>query len=206
MHTASHRLSRTSRAALIVIALLLASMLAACGDEDKGYTLDDHSPDSRLDWGDHPPEVALRSTENQRFRFDDRVGEQPVLVMFYQGIACESCLQLITDLGNDADFQALDVALWGIAPDSRLEQVNARVAHNIQTPMLVDERLHAAEAFDVLQWGADGKPGLTFVLIDRYGHISWVQDYGAVEHGGQFTVPVAAITGAVAEHLKRQFH
>jgi peroxiredoxin len=93
----------------------------------------------------------------------------------------------VVDLHESTKFEALDVELLSVAPDSPEDWLEAggeygvREFHNV----LSDEGNAVATSYDVMQWqAATGEPGHTFVLVDEAGKIAWVKDYGAPEHGG----------------------
>jgi peroxiredoxin len=111
-------------------------------------------------------------------------------------------MQQIVDLQNDPAFQSLDVAFLSIAFDSTavLQQVGQE--YGTQIPLLTDGDHTISEAYGVLQWAVDsGEPGHTFVLVDREGKISWIQDYGAPENRGVMYVPVEELVGEIKSRL-----
>ena len=53
-----------------------------------------------------------------------------------------------------------------------------------------------------MRWQAvTGEPGHTFILVDKQGHIAWVKDYGAPEHGGIMYVAPEELTPHVRREL-----
>lgn len=79
----------------------------------------------------------------------------------------------------------MDVAILSIAFDSQAEQIAGAAQTGIfDTPMLIDADHRVSETYDVLQWAvATGEPGHTFILVDEYGEIAWIRDYGAPPNG-----------------------
>jgi len=106
------------------------------------------------------------------------------------------------DLENNADWQALNVALLSIAFDPAAQQAAVRDQYGIRAPMLVDADHQVSEDYDVLQWASrSGEPGHTFVLVDAEGKIAWLRDYGAPQNGGTMYVPPADLVAQVKAAL-----
>jgi peroxiredoxin len=110
----------------------------------------------------------------------------------------------VVDLQKDRDFGALNVELLSIAPDSLDawrkdgEQLGIRDFETV----LTDEGNEVARRYGVMRWAAaTGEPGHTFILVDESGEISWLQDYGAPEHGNIMYVLPREIVRQVGERL-----
>jgi peroxiredoxin len=111
-------------------------------------------------------------------------------------------MQQIVDLQNDPEFQSLNVALLSIATESVAELQAAAGEYRISVPLLSDQESRVSRAYDVLRWAAaTGEPGHTFVLVDKAGQITWVQDYGAQENGGRMYVPVDELQREIGKRL-----
>ena len=112
-------------------------------------------------------------------------------------------MQQIVDLHNDPDFQSLDVQLVSIAFDSKEELSEQATEYGIsEVPLLIDSEHDVSEAYDVLQWAvASGEPGHTFVLVNRYGEVAWIRDYGAPENGGLMYVEPEELVNQIKESL-----
>lgn len=99
----------------------------------------------------------------------------------------------VVDLQESEDFQALGIELVSIAPDTLEAWRDDGEQYGIQdySTVLSDVEQDVAESYDVLRWAAGtGEPGHTFILIDESGTVTWVKDYGALEHGGiMYVVP-----------------
>ncbi len=69
--------------------------------------------------------------------------------------------------------------------------------------MLIDTGAVVSTAYDVMQWASGtGEPGHTFVLVDQFGHLAWLRDYGAADNGGSMYVPVNELVAAVNQSLQ----
>jgi peroxiredoxin len=113
----------------------------------------------------------------------------------------------VVDLQRSEGFEALNVQLLSIAPDSQEAWRDAARDYDVPagTPLLSDPDNAVAEAYDVMRWqAATGEPSHTFVLVDERGEITWVKDYGALEHGGIMYVAPEEITRLVSEQLATQ--
>lgn len=74
--------------------------------------------------------------------------------------------------------------------------------YGISGPLVSDEGAAISNAYGVMRWATPGgKPGHTFVLVDRQGIVKWIQDYGAEENGGRMYVPVAELVAALRQAL-----
>lgn len=108
----------------------------------------------------------------------------------------------IVDLERDPQFQALGVALVSVSTDPPGELKTVATQWKISTPLLSDPDKSVSEAYGVMRWSHMGEPGHTFVLLDRSGKVSWIQDYGAPENGGKMYVPVLDLNEAIAQRVK----
>jgi peroxiredoxin len=107
----------------------------------------------------------------------------------------------VVDLQKNAKFQALDVQLLSIAPDSPDEWADAAEEYDVRSDaiLLSDADNKVAARYDVMKWAAaTGEPGHTFVLVDRDGRVAWVKDYGAPENGGIMYV----LPDELVQHLR----
>ena len=107
----------------------------------------------------------------------------------------------VVDLQNSEEFQALDVELLSIAPDTPEAWRDAAEDYGIDEATLVlsDIENDTANAYDVMRWqAATGEPGHTFILVDDRGKIAWIKDYGALEHGGIMYVAPDEIVRLIA--------
>lgn len=97
----------------------------------------------------------------------------------------------------------MDVAILSIAFDPLNEQAASKLESGITVPMLVDSDHIVSEKYNVLQWAVGtGEPGHTFILVDSYGTIAWIRDYGAPENGGVMYVPVDDLTTQISQYIE----
>ena len=110
----------------------------------------------------------------------------------------------MVDLHKSQKFEALDVELLSVAPDSPEDWLEAGRKFRVREfdHVLSDEGNGVATAYDVMQWqSATGEPGHTFILVDEAGKIAWVKDYGAPEHGGVMWVDPDELVRQLTPHL-----
>lgn len=106
------------------------------------------------------------------------------------------------DLQEDGKFQSLNVAVLSFSPDSPGAWRQDAEIWGIRTPVLPDEKNRVATRYDVMRWATPGgEPGHTFVLVDKQGVISWIQDYGAPENGGLMYVKPDVLYEEVSSRL-----
>lgn len=110
----------------------------------------------------------------------------------------------VVDLQKSEDFQALGVELLSIAPDSIEAWRDDGEQYGIQNygTVLSDAENVVANRYDVMRWQtATGEPGHTFVLVDEFGTVTWLRDYGALENGGIMYVAPDDLIGELQRHL-----
>jgi peroxiredoxin len=110
----------------------------------------------------------------------------------------------VVDLQEDEHFRRLNVELLSIAPDpvdAWREEGGAMGIREFET-VLSDEGNQVARRYGVMRWAAaTGEPGHTFILIDESGRVTWLQDYGAPEHGGIMYVLPKEIVRIVGDRV-----
>lgn len=109
----------------------------------------------------------------------------------------------VVDLQEDEAFQDLGVELVSLSPDpvdAWREDGQATGIRNFDT-VLSDLGNKVATSYGVMQWAVGGEPGHTFVLVDEFGEVAWLQDYGALENGGVMYVLPHEIVREVSERL-----
>lgn len=93
--------------------------------------------------------------------------------------------------------------ILSIALDPADQQAASRAEYGIQSPMLIDADAAVSTQYDVMQWASGtGEPGHTFVLVDGFGHLAWLRDYGAAQNGGTMYVPTDELVAAVDQSLE----
>jgi peroxiredoxin len=110
-------------------------------------------------------------------------------------------MQQVVDLQGDGQFNGLGIQLLSISPDPAESWKSEGVPLGITTPMLSDPGASVASRYGVMQWAMGNEPGHTFVLVDARGRITWIEDYGAPEHGRLMYVPPNDLVPLLKEHL-----
>ena len=113
-------------------------------------------------------------------------------------------MQQVVDLQNDGDFQALGVKLLSISPDPVAAWQKDGDTFGVASTTLSDAGNEVWLRYGTPSWMmATNEPGHTFVLVDETGHVVWLRDYGAQEHGGLMYVQPSEIVNQVKEALAR---
>lgn len=118
-----------------------------------------------------------------------------VLLFFSEGVMCQSCLQQIQALQQQAGvLKARGVKLVSITPDDSAMLREAGVADGITTPLIADPSRTISKAYDMLNMPGGmhaDTPNHSFVLLDKRGTIIWRHDYQ------EMWVPVAQLLAAL---------
>ena len=93
-------------------------------------------------------------------------------------------MQQVVDLQDDEEFRSLDIELLSISPDPLEFWELEAEKFEIDLPVLSDPDNKVANKYGVMEWAVGSEPGHTFVLVDQFGEIAWLRDYGAPENGG----------------------
>ncbi|HEV8564232.1 MAG TPA: redoxin domain-containing protein [Actinomycetota bacterium] len=111
-------------------------------------------------------------------------------------------MQQVVDLQNDEDLQALDVALLSISPDTVEAWQDDGETYGVTGTTLSDADNKVWLQYGTPDWMmATNEPGHTFVLVDETGHVAWLRDYGAEEHGGLMYVEPSEVVDQVKDAL-----
>jgi peroxiredoxin len=100
--------------------------------------------------------------------------DDPVIVVFHRGFACEHCAEQITVLAKHQEaVSAAGIELIAICPDLPGQQDLMRICRDagIRFPLLADPKLATFRSFGCLD--RDGDPLHGVFLIDRAGRIAW---------------------------------
>jgi peroxiredoxin len=113
-------------------------------------------------------------------------------------------MQQVVDLQNDPKFQALDIELLAISPDSVDSWRSEGGKLGIRIPMLSDAGNQVWLRYGVVGWmmTMSNEPGHTFVLVGKDGRVAWVKDYGAPEHGGLMYVSPDELVPQLSRHME----
>ena len=113
-------------------------------------------------------------------------------------------MKQVVDLQNDGDFRTLDVELLSISPDTAEAWRKDGDTFGVTSTALSDAGNAVWLRYGTPDWlMATNEPGHTFVLVDETGHVVWLRDYGAQEHGGLMYVEPSEIVDQVKDALGR---
>lgn len=154
------------------------SQAGAGGDGSSAYPYEIGSPGT----GEQAPPVKLPATAGGTFDLAAYRGEQPVLLYFQEGLACQPCWDQIVAMQQDrAKFEALGIGPIVSITTDRLDLIEQKVKdEGITFPVLSDPTAKVSDSYDARSYGMMGGStnGHTFVLVDKDGSILWRADYG----------------------------
>ena len=131
-----------------------------------------------LSVGDPAPAFDLADDAGGRVALTDLAGRRVVLY-FYPKDDTSGCTAQACALRDDwGAVEALDVALFGISPDSAASHAKFRAKHDLPFPLLVDEEHRTAEAYGV--WVEKSMYGKRYMGVERTTFV--IGPDGRVEH------------------------
>lgn len=134
--------------------------------------------------GDAAAAATLPGASGEMVSLEDRWRDGPLVVVFYRGGWCGSCIrQLRAWEAHVAELTRLGASLVAVAPEP-LERLRDTVGiHKLSFPVLSDERLEAASAFDVAL-------SLPPELVELYAFVG--ADAPVLDGQGQWAMPIPA--------------
>lgn len=130
------------------------------------------------DIGHLAPAFDLQDDRGTTVSLADLRGRRVVLY-FYPKDDTSGCTAQACALRDDwAAVEALDVALFGISPDSAKSHAAFRAKHDLPFPLLVDEEHRTAEAYGV--WVEKSLYGRRYMGVERTTFV--IGPDGRVEH------------------------
>ena len=131
-----------------------------------------------LEIGDTAPAFALADDTGATVSLADLRGRRVVLY-FYPKDDTSGCTAQACALRDDwTAVSALDVALFGVSPDSVESHAAFRAKHDLPFPLLVDEEHRIAEAYGV--WVEKSLYGRRYMGVERTTFV--IDPDGRVEH------------------------
>ena len=139
-------------------------------------------------WGKHVGEEAAAATlpgaRGEVISLQERWSRGPLVVVFYRGGWCGSCIrQLRAWEANVAALASLGASLVAVAPEPVDRLRDTVRTHKLSFPVLSDERLEAAGAFDVAL-------SLPPELVELYAFVG--ADAPVLDARGQWAMPIPA--------------
>ncbi len=134
--------------------------------------------------GDAAAAATLPGASGEVISLEEHWREGPLVLVFYRGGWCGSCIrQLRAWEAHVAELARLGARLVAVAPEP-LERLRDTVSiHKLSFPVLSDERLEAASAFDVAL-------PLPPELVELYAFVG--ADAPVLDAQGQWAMPIPA--------------
>lgn len=131
-----------------------------------------------LSIGDPAPPFSLSDDTGATVSLADLAGRRVVLY-FYPKDDTSGCTAQACALRDDwSAVEALDVALFGVSPDSAASHVKFRAKYDLPFPLLVDADHATAEAYGV--WVEKSMYGKTYMGVERSTFV--IGPDGRLEH------------------------
>jgi len=104
---------------------------------------------SALHVGDEAPDFALPAEYGTTVRLSDFRDKQPVVLIFYPMDQTPGCTAQLCAARDDAErYNAAGVAVFGVNNGSAASHRRFSERYKFRTPLLVDNGLHVADAYD----------------------------------------------------------
>lgn len=140
--------------------------------------------------GDTIPQFKVKDFDGEVVTTDDLIGS-PFIVYFYPKDDTPGCTDQACQFRDIMDvFDDLDILVIGVSPDSAESHRKFIEKHELNFPLLCDEKLEMAKAFGAVKTEADGSVSIvrsTF-LCDDEGVIQWLEMPVKVENHAERVV------------------
>lgn len=127
--------------------------------------------------GEAIPKFEAKDFEGERITSDDLIGA-PFVIYFYPKDDTPGCTQQACGFRDLMEgFEDIDVMVVGVSPDSPASHQSFIDKHELNFPLISDEKFDVATKFGVAKKGADGKLAIvrsTFIC-DGDGIVQWVE-------------------------------
>jgi peroxiredoxin Q/BCP len=155
----------------------------------------------KINVGDHIPNFKAIDFNGYEYTAEDMAGG-PVVLYFYPKDETPGCTKEACSFRDSLErLEELDALVVGVSPDSPTSHRTFIENHDLNFPLLCDEKLDLSRKFDVIrEQDVGGKKNQTFerttFLIDADGIVRWIER----------PVNVEGHVDRVLEALKTQFN
>lgn len=123
--------------------------------------------------GDEIPDFKVKDFEGEAVTKDDLIGS-PFLLYFYPKDETPHCTKEACEFRDMMEpFDDLDILIVGISSDSPETHKKFIEKHDLNFPLLSDEKKEMARAFGVVS--ADGSIIRSTFLCDEEGMVQWIE-------------------------------
>jgi thioredoxin-dependent peroxiredoxin len=154
-----HNLKLCNFIYLILITSLIL-LLQSCGGNADNLSI-----------GNSAPDITLQDSDGNNYSLSDYKGKNPVVIYFYPKAATPGCTKQACGIRDSfSKFKENDIIILGISVDSKESIKEFINDHNLNFPLLSDEKKEVSKAYGVLNTiGLDSR--ITFV-INKEGNIT----------------------------------
>ena len=124
-----------------------------------------------LNVGNAAPDFTLQDSDGNSFTLSDYKGKNPVVVYFYPKAGTPGCTTEACGIRDSfTKFEENGIIIFGISVDSKESIKEFIKEHNLNFPLLSDEKKEVSKAYGVLNTiGLDSR--ITFI-VDKQGNIA----------------------------------
>jgi thioredoxin-dependent peroxiredoxin len=137
----------------------------------------------KLKEGDKIPAFDSHDQDGKIVHSKDLLGK-PFVLYFYPKDNTPGCtVEACSFRDQKVPFEKLECRVIGVSPDGQESHKKFIQDHGINFTLLADETKDLCKKFDVLRSTQDGQQKLerTTFLIDKHGHICWIERPVSVE-------------------------
>lgn len=147
---------------VLFIAVLLSALIAlqSCGGNAENLIV-----------GSSAPDFTLQDVDGHNFSLSDYRDNNPVVIYFYPKAGTPGCTKQACGIRDSfSKFKENKIVVLGISVDSKESIRNFKNDHNLNFPLLSDEKKEVSKSYGVLNnIGLDSR--ITFI-IDKQGNIA----------------------------------
>lgn len=138
---------------------------------------------SKLKVGDSIPSFTVKDSEGESVTKDDLIGS-PFVIYFYPKDDTPGCTAEACEYRDQMEaFDDMDILVVGVSPDKAESHKKFSDKHNLNFPLLCDEKLEMATKFGAVKQKPDGSLGIerSTYLFDDEGKVLWIEQPVKVE-------------------------
>lgn len=129
-----------------------------------------------LNIGDQAPKFSLPAHPSGTISLDDFLGKKNVILAFYPKDDTPGCTKEMCTFSDDlSKFNDAGTQVLGISCDTMDSHGKFAAKHNLQLPLLADDKQTVAKAYGAVREGRENADRVLF-LIDKEGTIRYIHN------------------------------